>query len=145
VYHAVAEITTPLQVQSDERTPSNSIPLLSARSIVLFATIFQVHLAVKFRSIFVSHHVADTVGQFPVAAFATVISFTAEAVFVNFNNSLLLLSSMGWSAASTRAVLVDVPIVTLPFPLPLKTAFTFALSPSASNITEVQEAFVIFH
>jgi hypothetical protein len=102
-----------------------------------------VHLAVKFRSIFVSSQVADTVGQAPVAALPIVISFTAVAACVNLISSLFALSSIGWLAARTRAVLVAVPIVTLPFPCPLNTALIFAVSPSASSITEVQEAFVI--
>jgi hypothetical protein len=102
-----------------------------------------VHFADIFRLIFVSSHVALIDGQLPVAALPIVTSLTAVVACVNLSNSLFALSSIGWFAASTRAVLVDVPIVTLPFPLPLITAFTFALSPAASKITDVQEAFVI--
>ena len=41
------------------------------------------------RSTFVSSPVAERVGPFPVAAFVTVTSFTADAVSENFNNSKL--------------------------------------------------------
>ena len=136
-------MVTPLHVQSADRTPSSSILLLSVSSIVLFATIFPVHVAVKFRFIFVSSPVADIVGQDQVAALPIVISLTAVAACDHFRSSLFVLSSIGWFAAKTSAVEVDVPIVTLPLPCHLNTALIFAASQSASNITEVQEAFVI--
>ena len=77
-----------------------------------------VPLGFKFKSTFVSP-VEEIIGPFPVAAFANVISLTAELVAVNKANSFPLVSKIEvpiLGAVKVLFVKVCVPaVVTLPF------------------------------
>jgi hypothetical protein len=59
-----------------------------------FNVVLPIPFGVKLKSMFVSLPVTETLGALVVAALATVISFTAEAVFVNLIYSLLESSSI---------------------------------------------------
>ena len=88
-------------------------PIFPAFGIIIFDVNFAVPLPFPeiFKSMLVSSPVAERVGPFPVAALATVISFTADPVAVTLISSLLLESLM-------PVVIFGEVVASLPVPLP---------------------------
>jgi hypothetical protein len=72
-----------------------------------FNVTLPIPFGVKLKSMFVSLPVTETLGALVVAALATVISFTAEAVFVNLIYSLLESSSI----APALSITISLPLV----------------------------------
>ena len=103
-----------------------SLPAILTAAVALFST--PVPLGFKFKSTFVSP-VEEIIGPFPVAAFANVISLTAELVAVSKANSFPLVSKIEVPIAG----LVKVLFVKVCVPVRV----TSLASPSGTSITPV--------
>jgi hypothetical protein len=84
-----------------------TVVTFSARPLILplpFNVTLPIPFGVKFKSMFVSLPVTETFGAPVVAALATVISFTAEAVFENLMYSLFESSSIAPPVSITMSL-----------------------------------------